>query len=96
MQQTYRIVQFNQSTGQIVVEWHPDFPRVAIDLPIDANNKFPEGQDLDTYISGFVPVWELERREKLKSVANTDAILALLPPDAVVVAEESQNNLAGL
>lgn len=95
MQQTYKIVQFNASTGQLVVEWHPDFPRVSIDLPIDVNNKYPEGQDLETYISGFVPVWELERMEKLKSVVNTDAILALLPPDAVVI-EEPQNNLSGL
>lgn len=102
MQTIYKIINFNAATGQLVVEWHPDFPRVAIDLPIDDNNQFPTGEALDTYIRGFVPVWELERIEKLKSVTNADAIAALVQKPSLTTDintqsfDSSQNNLLGL
>lgn len=102
MQIDYKIINFKEETGQLIVEWHPDFPHVSIDLPIDSENKFPVGKELDTYIRGFVPVWELERIERLKSVTNVDQIVSLVQESSLKNEADKlglgfpENNLDGL
>jgi hypothetical protein len=77
----YKIREFNESTGQVVisVEGYPGL--MAIDLPIDENNNVPTDQDLHAYVNGFVPHGWLERKEKLKNpINNAEKIRALVEP----------------
>jgi hypothetical protein len=65
----YKIVNFIESTGQIEIECEGMQGKFAIDLPID-NGKYPEGDQLDNYIRGFIPTWLIERSQKIKSGVN--------------------------
>lgn len=77
----YKIREFNESTGQVVisVEGYPGL--IAVDLPIDENNNVPTDQDLHIYVNGFVPYGWIERKEKLKNpINNAEKIRALVEP----------------
>lgn len=77
----YKIREFHESTGQIVISVDKYHSPIAIDLPLDENNNLPTGLDLHTYINGLVPYGWLERVEKLKKpIANADEIRALVEP----------------
>lgn len=73
----YKIKTFNRSTGSILV----DFVGLGvynIDLPISEENKYPEGEELNSFILQYAPTWVLERKQKLEAgVINADAIEAL-------------------
>jgi len=74
----YKIVNFWPTTGQIEIECEGYNKRIAIDLPID-NGKYPEGDDLDIYIRGFVPSWLIQRNKLLNAgITNSDTIKALV------------------
>lgn len=74
----YRIVNFDQNSGQIEIECEGYNQRISIDLPID-NGKYPENEDLDIYIKGFVPSWLIERGGLIKKgVTNSDYIKSLI------------------
>jgi hypothetical protein len=75
----YKIRSFNQTTGSIVVEFM-DFTPFNIDLPVE-NGLYPEGEALDAYIRGFLPVWVVERKQVIQAgVSNAEAIASLVEP----------------
>jgi hypothetical protein len=70
----YRIVNFIEETGQIEIECKGYPGRIAIDLPVE-DGKYPEGDQLDNYIRGFVPTWLIERYEKINNgISNADTL----------------------
>lgn len=74
----YKIVKFSSNTGQIEIECEGYPQRIAITLPID-NGMYPEGDDLDIYIRGFVPSWLIERNKLLsQGVRNEKTIQDLV------------------
>lgn len=74
----YKIVSFSPTVGQIEIECEGHNQRIAIDLPID-NGMYPEGDDLDIYIRGFIPTWLIERSKLLaQGVKNKDTIQSLV------------------
>lgn len=70
----YQIIDVNTERAAICVQ--PDgFSPFWIDLPIDENGAVPTGTELDLYISGFLPVGEVERQQKLaKGISGLDKI----------------------
>lgn len=79
----YKIVKFNKHDGQILIAYDPEFPPIAIDVPIN-DGLFMVGQELRDYIQGFIPVWHLERLRQLKAgIANAQEIEAMVEPPSV-------------
>jgi hypothetical protein len=75
---SYKIVSFNQMTGQIVVSCDDLQQEFSIDLPIE-NGNYPTGKLLDNYIRGFLPVWLIDRKKKLKNgVENSSEIESMV------------------
>lgn len=63
----YKIINKNNELGSI--EILPEgFPSFWLDLPIDEQGKVPTGEELHLYISGFLPVTEVLRKETIESV----------------------------
>lgn len=84
----YKIIDFNSSTGQLTVEFAPNMAPLSIDVPIK-NGLFITGEELDSYIKGFVPTWHLERISQLNAgVSNADALTSLV--EAPTVTEEAK------
>jgi hypothetical protein len=76
---TYKIRFFNQATGSIVVEFQ-DFAPFNIDLPL-VDGKYPEGQALDEYIKGFLPIEFVQRKQIIaQGIENAANIAALVEP----------------
>lgn len=74
----YEIARFIPETGQIVVKCEGLDQPLVIDLPVD-NGRYPEGDDLDIYIRGFIPVWLIERAQNIKrGIFNAGAIANLV------------------
>ena len=77
----YRIVKFDASQGQIAVKCQGVY--FNVDLPI-VNGLFPVGEELDSLIQGFIPVWHFERQALLAAgVSNAGAIQALVVEDTI-------------
>lgn len=74
----YTIIEFDQSKAQILlrIDDGVKYPDVYVDLPLDDNNRIPEGQDLDAYLKGFMPESYDNRIKKLEvsGIANPEAI----------------------
>jgi hypothetical protein len=86
----YEIIEFNESSGLIVVFIPKTNQKFSIELQID-DNRYPEGEDLDRYIRGFLPTWVTERVEKINDgVSNVDYIKSLIPKKS---SAEQQTNL---
>lgn len=78
----YQITNFDESMGQIIVDFGNNM-RFAIDLPVDDLNKYPEGKELESLILSHYPTWHVERIEKLSSgITNVQYIKDLLPKEA--------------
>lgn len=84
----YTIIDFNKYTAQVILRIDDGtvYPDMSIDLPVDDNNRIPEGEELDTYLRGFVPVEYDLRIKKLqgKGVANPEAVVVEKLPEPVV------------
>lgn len=77
----YKIRAFDVERAQITVDVEGLPSELVIDLPLDEAGNVPEGVDLDSYIMGFIPVFELERNQRLaKGVANAEAITSRIEP----------------
>lgn len=75
----YIIRSFNETTGQIVVEYDGQWT-YAIDLPIE-DGAFPIGERLEEIIQGMAPVWLAERLTSLAATPmNADVVSALVQP----------------
>lgn len=84
----YKIISFDQSNGSIVVRYREDMSPVNIDLPLDENGLYPTGEALNEYIRAFIPVWHLERLDRLaEGVANAAEIQALVQEETPVQTE---------
>ena len=83
----YKIILFDESQGQLKIQVD-GFSPIAIDVPI-VDGKFIEGEELESHIKGFIPVWEIQRRETLKKgVENASAISSLVQPPSKAVEVE--------
>lgn len=76
---SYKIRAFNKVTGSIVVEFE-NFAPFNIDLPLN-DGKYPEGQELDQYIRGFLPIEFVKRIQTIaQGVENETSIESLVEP----------------
>jgi hypothetical protein len=75
----YKIRSFDAVRGQITVEF-AGFALFSIDLVPDEQGLFPTGPALNAYIMGFLPVAEIERREKVAAASNAADIASLVEP----------------
>ena len=73
----YKIVNFDENSGQIQIKCENYDPIINIDLHPD-NGKYPEGEALDLYIRGFVPTWLINRSNNIKKVTNKEYIQSLV------------------
>jgi hypothetical protein len=90
----YKIINFIAAEGKVEVEYDANQAPLFIDVPLNENGLFITGQELDTFIQGFIPVWHLERLEKLKNgVNNSNDILSLVQQSDKPVIEQSSTNV---
>jgi hypothetical protein len=87
----YKIVKFYEDKGQIEIQCDELPQRIAIDLPIE-DGRYPEGDNLDLYIRGFIPTWVTTRKERLKKVTNADYIKSLLDSSSETEEEYKKKN----
>lgn len=77
----YKIREFIESTGQILISVENYHSLITIDLPLDENNNVPIGDELHLYINGLIPYSFLERKEKLKNpILNANIIRDMVEP----------------
>lgn len=93
----YKIVNFDETNGSVVINYNPNMPNINVDIPLDENGLFIVGEELDNYIKGFIPTWHLERIEKIaQGIPNADQIKALVeePPieEVPTISEEAIAN----
>lgn len=82
MSLSYTIENFNEATGSIIVSYANNgikFARYNVDIPLDENNLFIVGEQLQNHIMGLFPLGVLSRMEALKNgIANASEIQALV------------------
>jgi len=91
----YKIINFDESRGSIVIKYSEEFSPIGIDIPIN-NNKYMVGEDLDTYIKNFIPVSYMNRLNLIKSgISNAQEIQALVEeePKKIVPVDEEKAKL---
>lgn len=77
----YKIIGFDKTIGSIVVSFDEKMAPLAIDVPLNEEGLYITGEELDTYIKGFIPTWHLDRVAKISAgVANENEIEALVQP----------------
>jgi hypothetical protein len=75
---TYKVLQFNESTGQLTIEFAVGMAPLSVDVPIE-NGAYITGAALDTYIKGFIPTWHFERVTQINAgVSNSAELKALV------------------
>lgn len=75
---TYKIINFDEFTGQLVVEYAVGMSPLVIDVPIE-NGLYITGKKLEDYIDGFIPAWHIERMNQINNgIANKDELKALV------------------
>jgi hypothetical protein len=97
----YKIVNFIADEGKIEIIYSEQFAPLAIDVPLNDDGLFITGQELDTYIQGFIPTWHLERIAKLNAgIPNAAELMALVEaapaitdsPENLLMLEEANRN----
>lgn len=86
MNNQYDIIDFDENTGNILVKFNlPLFSETFnIELPI-VDDMFIEGDELDLYIKGFIPVGNSVREKALqKGIKNLDKIKSLVKKEEIV------------
>lgn len=76
MSRRYKIRGFDKLTAQIFVQYE-DLQPICIDLPLKEGNRLPLGEELDTHIKNFLPVWHFDRINQLKSGINESDVAAI-------------------
>lgn len=75
---SYKIVKFNEASGQVEVEYGQNGQRFTVDVPIK-DGLYIVGQELADYVAGMAPVWHIERAAQIKTgIANASEIAALV------------------
>lgn len=82
---TYKILEFNKNSGQLVIEFAVGMAPLTIDVPLK-DGLFITGTELEEYIQGFIPTWHLERQTQLNAgVPNATVLEQLVPQTEQVV-----------
>ena len=73
----YKILNFNEATGQLTIDFAVGMSPLIVDVPIE-NGLYITGASLDEYIKGFIPTWHLERVAQINAgVPNSSELKAL-------------------
>lgn len=81
---TYKVLSFNESNGQLTIEFAKELAPLTVDVPIE-NGLYIAGEALETYVQGFIPTWFIERQTQISSgVANVEALQALVEQTTTV------------
>jgi hypothetical protein len=81
---SYKVIDFKQNSGQLIIEFAEGMAPLAIDIPI-RDGLFITGEELNTYIQGFIPTWHIERVAQLNAgVANASELQSLVVETAAV------------
>ena len=84
----YKIIGFDTSIGQLTIQFDCVNYPVLLDLHLDENGHYPEGEYLDSYIRSICPIGVVERAQKIsEGVPNANNILSLV--QLVQVEEQS-------
>jgi hypothetical protein len=82
---TYKVLEFNKNSGQLVIEFAVGMAPLTIDVPLK-DGLFITGTELEEYIQGFIPTWHLERQTQLNAgVPNATVLEQLVPQTEQVV-----------
>lgn len=77
----YIIKQFNESSGQLAVQFDGLASSFSIDVPLTQDGLYITGEELDTYIKGFAPTDYINRGKQIAAgVSNASDIAALVQP----------------
>jgi hypothetical protein len=80
----YKILSFDESSGQLLIEFAQGAAPLSIDVPIK-DGLYIIGEELDSHIQGFIPTWHLERLANInQGVANVSELKALAEQTAAV------------
>lgn len=75
----YKITAFDTTTGQLTIQFDCVNYPVLLDLHLDENGCYPEGDSLDNYIRTICPTGVAERVQKIsEGVPNANSILSLV------------------
>ena len=91
---TYKIIGFDKTSGVLTISFADNMAPIGIDVPLDDAGLYITGQELDTYVQGFIPTWHLERINKISAgIANEseiEALVEVLPTVEQTVTSEQQ------
>lgn len=81
---TYKVLSFNENTGQLVIEYAQGLTPLSVDVPIQ-NGLYITGEELDSYVQGFIPTWYLERQTQINAgISNVNELKSLVEETANV------------
>ena len=73
----YKILSFNETTGQLTIEFAQGMSPLSVDVPIK-DGLYITGEELDVYVQGFIPTWHIERQAQInQGVANAQELKVL-------------------
>jgi hypothetical protein len=89
----YKIINFDKTRGSIVIKYSEEFSPMGIDIPIN-DNKYIIGEELDTFIKGFIPVNYMNRLNLIKSgISNAQEIQALVEEEPTKIASIDEEKI---
>jgi Domain of unknown function (DUF4376) len=78
--QNYTIRFFDKTNGQIQIDY-AGFPLITMNVPLDGNQNYLVGAQLDAFITNFLPTEAATRKRRIiAGVSNADAISSLVVP----------------
>jgi hypothetical protein len=81
---TYKVLSFNETTGQLTIEFAKELAPLTVDVPIE-NGLYIAGEALDNYVQGFIPTWFIERQTQINAgISNVEVLKALVEQTATV------------
>lgn len=91
---SYIIKQFNENTGQLVVQFDEAVPPSSIDVPLTQNGLYITGEELDIYIKGFAPTDFIARGKQIAAGIANSAELKALETESIQPYESQAQNQA--
>jgi hypothetical protein len=92
---SYIIKQFNEVSGQLVVQFDEAVSHFSVDVPLTQDGLYITGDELDTYIKGFEPTDYINRGKKIAAgIANSAEIKALETEPLPTQAQQVQQTQA--
>jgi len=76
---SYKVIGFNKASGSITISFAENMAPISVDIPLNEMGVYITGDELDSYIQGFIPTWHLERVNKITAgIPNESDIEALV------------------